>query len=394
MISRRRFLQNSALVSLSPWIPAFLPTTLKAAEAQKDGRLLVVIQLDGGNDGLNTVIPFSDENYGKNRPELRIADKNIIKLNDSIGLHPGMKAAADLYHDGRFSIVQGVGYPNPNRSHFESMAIWHQAWAETRERNDGWLGRAVMTIPRRDTAVPDSVFVGNDAVPLALRGRRANAVSLERESDLQLLRPVPSASSPSSGDDLRAFITRTQDSSFQAARQFDQSAGSKGDTASYPGTGLAKRLQLVSRLIKMGGGTRVFYTSQSGYDTHAGQANSHRVLLNEFSGALSAFLDDLKASQLADRVMVLAFSEFGRRVSENGSAGTDHGAAGPVFVAGSPVRPGLVGDHPSLSDLDQGDLKMSIDFRSVYATILSDWLGIDATPILGKVFNTVPLVKA
>ena len=395
MTDRRQFLQRSALMSLAPWIPAFLPATLRAADAGKDDRILVIIQLDGGNDGLNTVIPYKDENYTKQRRELRIPAQDVLKLNDSIGLNPGMRDAADLFHGGRFTIVQGVGYPNPNRSHFESMSIWqHARLASPQHDANGWLGRAVDALPKRSPAVADAVFVGNEAIPVALLGRRVNAISLERESDLALLSPSAAPLTPASGDDLRAFVTRIQEESFQAARRLDQEKSKDRTSAAYPATGLAQHLQLVSRLIKLGTGTRVFYTAQGGYDTHSNQAYAHRLLLNEFSGAVGAFLNDLKAAKLAERVLVMAFSEFGRRVKENGSAGTDHGSAGPVFLAGSSVRDGLVGDHPSLIDLDQGDLKMSIDFRSVYASILKDWLGIDAISVLGKTFPAVSLLKA
>jgi len=392
MIDRRQFLQTSGLISLAPWIPAFLPGTVRAEAAGKDGRILVVIQLDGGNDGLNTVIPFADENYAKYRKELMIKPKNVLKLNDSIGLHPGMTEAAKLFEDGQFTIVQGVGYPNPNRSHFESMGIWHRARLDSRQRDDnGWLGRAVESVARRDSA--DSVYIGDEAIPTALKGRRTNAISLEREADMALLTSPTTSKSPLRNDDLTRFVTRTQAQSFAAARQFDESHQYDGSAATYPTTNLARHLRLVSRLIKLGAGTRIYYASQGGYDTHSGQFYPHRELLSEFSGAVGAFLGDLKAAQLADSVVVLAFSEFGRRVQENGSAGTDHGAAGPVFLAGGKVRGGLVGEHPSLSDLDQGDLRMSIDFRSVYATILTDWLGIEAAPVLGGSYATLELFK-
>lgn len=395
MIDRRHFLQQSALVSVTPLIPSFLPGTLMGADSQRDAPILVVIQLDGGNDGLNTVIPYADENYGLARPTLRVDEKRVIKLNDTIGLHPAMQDAAELFQDGRLMVVQGVGYPNPNRSHFESMAIWHHARLESEQHDgNGWLGHTVDARPKRSGAMADSIYVGNDAIPVALRGRRANAISLERESDLTLQDSVSVPSSSAAGDDLAAYITRTQDQSFQAARRFDESAPTRNASAVYPKTGLAQNLQLISRLIKLQGGTRVFYASQAGYDTHSAQADSHRSLLTEFAGALKAFLDDLQTSKLADRVVVLVFSEFGRRVRENGSKGTDHGVAGPVFVAGNAVRGGIFGEHPSLRDLDNGDLKMSIDFRCVYATILNDWLGIETAPILGGEFAPVALFKA
>jgi len=396
MPTRRQFLHQSALISLAPLLPAFLSRSVTAADAKKDDRVLVVVQLDGGNDGLNTVIPYADENYARVRRELRIKTDEIIKLDDSIGLNPAMKAAADLFNDNRLSIVQGVGYPNPNRSHFESMAIWHHARLAADDHDgNGWLGRAAELWQPRNTSTADSIYVGSDPVPVALRGRRANPISLQNEADLKLTvaDPIASRATPDSPD-LAAFVQRSVAQSFDAARQFRES--NEARTASgenYPGTKLAEKLQLVSKLLQLGGSTRIYYVSQSGYDTHAAQLYPHAQLLREFAGALKAFLNDLKAAGLDERVVVLAFSEFGRRVEENGSAGTDHGVAGPVFLAGPRVRGGLVGQHPSLTDLDQGDLKMAIDFRQIYATLLERWLDIDSRQSLNGSFAQLSLVS-
>jgi uncharacterized protein (DUF1501 family) len=394
MSTRRQFLQHSALVSLAPLVPAFLSRSALAAEAKSDARVLVVIQLDGGNDGLNTVIPHADENYPRFRRELRIKANEILKLNESIGLHPGMKPAAELFEDGRLTIVQGVGYPNPNRSHFESMSIWHHARLAAEDHDgNGWLGRAAEHLPARSGSLADAIYVGADAVPVALRGRRANAVSLQNESDLQLAGDaLASSAAPAASPDLAAFVERTLAQSFAAARQFKESNSNSKSTSKYPASPLAEKLELISRLLKLGGGTRIYYVSQPGYDTHAAQAYAHYELLDEFSFALKAFLDDLQAAQLADRVLVLAFSEFGRRVQENASAGTDHGAAAPIFLAGAPVKPGIVGSHPSLTDLDDGDLKAALDFRQVYATLLHQWLRLDSQALLHGQFAELNLL--
>lgn len=393
MSTRRQFLTQSALVSLAPWIPAFLPRSLGAAEAAADDRILVVMQLDGGNDGLNTVIPFRDEKYADVRRELRIADKDMHKLDNAVALHPAMKPAAELFGDGRLAIVQGVGYPNPNRSHFESMAIWQHAKLEAAQHDSlGWLGRATDERRLDPTQGPDAVYVGSDATPVAIRGRRSVAVSLADESDLKLFAPVAGANAGTSADDLAAFVQRSVSTSYAAARRFAETESAKGTVdALYPATQLAQKLKLISRLIQLGGGTRIYYVSQSGYDTHSVQLDTHRRLLGEFSRGLQAFLDDLQAAKLDERVAVLAFSEFGRRVEENGSAGTDHGAAGPVFVAGGQVAGGMIGAHPSLTDLDNGDLRMAIDFRDIYATLLTDWLGLSLPELSGR--TKLPLVK-
>jgi len=396
MTTRRQFLQQSALVSLAPLVPAFLSRSALAAETKADDRVLVVIQLDGGNDGLNTVIPFADENYLRFRRELRMKTDEVLKLNDSVGLHPAMKSAADLYQDGRLAIVQGVGYPNPNRSHFESMAIWHHARLQAEEHDgNGWLSRAAELIHPRKTSSADSIYVGAESTPVALRGRRAHAVSLQSEADLQLAETISNAKAePPPRLDVAAFVQRTVEQSFNAARQFHESSEVQERTdANYPATKLGGKLRLISKLLKFGGGTRIYYASQPGYDTHAAQLYQHSRLLDELADALKAFLNDLKAAKLDERVVVLAFSEFGRGVEENGSAGTDHGAAAPVFLAGPNVNAGVIGTHPSLTDLDQGDLKMAIDFRQVYATLLDRWIGVDAKAVLGQSFPNLDCLK-
>lgn len=389
MLKRRNFLQQTSLLSLTPLVPEFLTSTAAAAGAGKDSRILVVIELDGGNDGLNTVIPFADENYAKYRNVLRIKKKDIIALDDSLGLHPAMKPMSELYEDQRLAIVPGVGYPNPSRSHFESMAIWHASRLDSRDRNGyGWLGRACDQMRTPGQIMPDAVFVGGGTAPAAVTGRRTNTIVLDKAEELRLAGGLRVAGQPVEGDDIRAFVHRTLDASYTAAGQLADAAGvdSTGQKT-YPGSGLGRRLGLVSQIIKMDGGTRVFYLSQGGYDTHAAQRSTHDNLLGQFSAALKAFLDDMDASGLGQRVLVMAFSEFGRRVQENASAGTDHGTAGPVFVAGRSVRPGLLADYPSLADLDDGDLKMTVDFRNVYASLLAQWLQSDSAGPLGSEFE-------
>lgn len=400
MLNRRSFLEQSALVSLAPLVPAFLTRSLSAADVKPDERTLVVIQLDGGNDGLNTVIPYADPEYARHRRELRIKADKVLKLDGAVGLHPEMKEAAELFEQQRLTVIQGVGYPNPNRSHFESMAIWQHARLAADDHDGiGWLGRAADALRQpasrlSSSSGADSIFVGAETLPVALRGRRANAVALENEADLRLAADLtlPPGSQAGTGD-LSAFVERTVERSFDAARRFSESsAADAGGSGGYPTSKLAQKLRLVLRLLKLGGGTRIYFVSQGGYDTHAAQAATHGQLLRELSSSLKAFLDDLKGAKLDERVVVLAFSEFGRRVEENGSAGTDHGAAGPVLLAGTPVKGGVIGVHPSLSDLDAGDLKMSIDFREVYAALLANWLGVDAAGVLGAAFKPVACV--
>jgi uncharacterized protein (DUF1501 family) len=412
MYSRRDFLRTglrtSTLVALTPTVPAFLAQAARAAAPARDGRVLVVIQLDGGNDGINTVVPFKDEGYAKYRKVLRLPADRLLKVSKEVGLHPALRDAATLMEQERLAIVQGVGYPNPSRSHFRSMLIWQSAKVDLpRFKEDlvveqdkavyGWIGKALDGSPGPADGAPAAAFVGNGAMPVALRSQRSVASALTQPEDAILtLKGGGRFPAPGSGEDLAAFVRRSTLDAYATSERMAKVLQVK-DGASYPATSLAERLRIIARLIKGGLGTRVFYTTQSsgaGYDTHYAQLPTHATLLGELSGALRAFLDDLAAAKLAERVVVLCFSEFGRRVAENGSHGTDHGTAGPVFVAGPRLRAGLVGEAPRLLDLENGDLKMRVDFRRVYATMLEQWLELPAKTALGSDFEPLPLFRS
>ncbi len=401
MSSRRCFLaaglSGLPVISLARSVPGFLAQTARAAAPEKDGRVLVVIQLDGGNDGINTVVPFADEGYAKLRQELRLPADRVLKVTDRVGLHPSMTGAAKLLESGRLAVVQGVGYPNPDRSHFASMAIWQTARLDRTEHGGlGWLGRG-LDVDSSAAGQRAAFHVGSGASPVALRGRRSATTSLEHLADLRLdagvMKQANSSHDHAPAGDLTAFVRRSAlDAYITADRISDLASSSKQDGA-YPQTALAHRLALIAQLLKGGSSARVFYTAQPGFDTHAAQAPVHASLLSELSGALLAFLDDLARARLADRVTVLCFSEFGRRAAENGSGGTDHGTAAPVLLAGPGVKSGLVGPTPSLCDLEDGDIKMSIDFRRVYASVLESWLGIRSEAALGGKFESLPLFR-
>ena len=304
----------------------------------RDGRVLVVVQLDGGNDGINTVVPHADPGYARHAQACGCAANRLVRVNDQVGLHPALADAGRLLDAGQLAIVQGVSYPNPNRSHFRSMAIWHSARLDPEEHGGlGWLGGHWMGIAARR----QSLLVGSGAPPSRAPGRRSAASALDRLDDFLLApgadprgrwaRPTPQMISPR----LSAATCSTPTPRPTAS---PRSRGCGAATARYPATGLASRLELIARLLKCGFGARVYYTLQSGYDTHAAQRETHARLLDELGGALKAFLDDLTAARLADRVVVLCFSEFGRTVVENSSGGTDHGTSGPVLLAGPAVR--------------------------------------------------------
>ncbi|HEX4795131.1 MAG TPA: DUF1501 domain-containing protein [Humisphaera sp.] len=396
MISRRQILKQSALVAMAPMVPAFLANMARAAGTQRDSRILVVVQMEGGNDGINTLVPFGDEGYARNRKELRIAADKVLKLNDHVGLHPSMRGAAKLVEDGRLAIVQGVGYPNPSRSHFHSMEIWQTALLDPQKSERGWIGRAFDGLPWPRAGGPDAVYVGNSDMPQALIGRRTDAAAISNADDLALHLPAHSLKqADEKGEDLSSFVRRSVLSAYGTANDLAGAAKGTGGAApaAYPQSKLATQLQLISTFIKSGAGTRVYYAAQSGYDTHQLQMPQHEDLLGDLSSAMRAFLDDLKGAGLSDRVLLMAFSEFGRRVAENSSLGTDHGAAAPLFVAGAAVKGGLIGTTPSLSELVDGDVKMSIDFRQVYATLLENWLQIPAKQVLAGEFEPLPLLK-
>jgi uncharacterized protein (DUF1501 family) len=410
MVTRRDFLRTSSLVALAPAVPEFLARSARAAPSDQDGRGLVVVELNGGNDGINTVVPYADEAYPWLRKNVRLPKAELKKINDRVGLHPALADFAKLLEDGRLTVIQGVGYPNPNRSHFKSMAYWHTARLDEKSDNPasdqlvpglvngpGWLGRALDRTPALADRAPASVSVGLRPQPVALRGRKAVSAAVAHLDDFTLAGGVnPSDSFPAevSGTDVRAFVRRSVLDAYVAADQLKEAGRAKDRDVRYPATGLAGDLRIVARLMKAGFGTRAYYVEQDGYDTHVSQLLTHERLLAELGGAVRAFLDDLKEAGLAERVAVLCFSEFGRRAAENGSYGTDHGTAGPVFLAGGRVKAGLVGATPSLSDLEGGDLKMGIDFRRVYATVLADWLGLPANAVLGADYERLRLFKA
>jgi uncharacterized protein (DUF1501 family) len=397
MPSRRDFLTRSTLLALAPTVPGFLAQTARAARPERDGRVLVVIQLDGGNDGINTVVPFKDEGYTRHRKVLRLNTNRLHKVSGAVGLHPALGGAARLLEAGRLAIVQGVSYTKPSRSHFESMRIWHTARRDPDEqKGHGWVGRALDAGRPPADRSPAAVFLGSGALPAALRSRRAATATLAHPEATLLDPVVGKAAAPvaEEGDDLAAFVRRSTLDAYATAERMAEIVRAADARTSYPATPLAGRLRAVAGLLKGGSGTRVFYTVQAGYDTHYAQLYQHQALLAELDGALKAFLDDLASAKLAERVVVLCFSEFGRRVAENGSQGTDHGTAGPVFLAGHAVKGGLVGATPSLTDLEDGDLKVGLDFRRIYASVLDDWLGLPSKTALGQAFERLPLFRA
>jgi uncharacterized protein (DUF1501 family) len=380
MLSRRGFFHQSAgILAVGGAAPAFWQRAAAGAEPRRDATVLVVIELSGGNDGLNTVIPYTDDVYQRRRPTLRVEPGKVLKLDDRVGLHPALKDLHRLWEAGRLAVVQSVGYPNPNRSHLRSMEIWQTATIAP-ARPAGWLGRASDLHSGLDLC-----HVGQGTVPLALQGRKAVAQSIDSLAAYRLPQGAALASGGAEGSGLTALdeIRRRSAATMDLAQRIEKLPG--GASGSADAATLDGRLETIRRLIEVGTTYRVYYTSLDGFDTHASQLYAHPQLLQTLGRAMAGFLDRLKSSKLDERVLVLVYSEFGRRLGENANGGTDHGTAAPVLVAGSAVKPGLRGPHPNLVDLDEtGDPRFAVDFREVYASLLGGWLHVDPVPVLGE----------
>jgi uncharacterized protein (DUF1501 family) len=407
-------LGSSALLASSPTIPMFLANAANAMTADSGamarGRILVVIQLDGGNDGLNTVVPYRDDEYRKHRPRLAITPGEVLKINDQLGFNRALASFSKLLEQHRLAIVQGVGYPNPNRSHFESMAIWHSARTPVEAAAPGWLARAIDARPNDHADTPALHIHDSLPLPGALAGGQHVVPSVARLEQFHRRLGMPAGTGEASAQiealdrlarqnqgqpgSLLQFVERCNLVTYANSARLERVVATSIDTRA-PGPNafdLERRLGLIAQLIKAGLSTPIYYTNLAGFDTHSGQLIQHADLLRELGASLERFQGDLEKSGDADRVVVLVFSEFGRRLSENASGGTDHGTAAPVFLVGKPVKAGLHGKSPDLAKLDDGDPIHTVDFRQVYASLLDQWLGVPHPSILGERFQPIPVL--
>ncbi len=403
--NRRDFLRTtlagSAVLSLGGVAPRFFAEAAAADAEPSADTVLVVVQLSGGNDGLNTVVPFGDDAYRSGRPKLALPADRILKLDDRFGLHPEMAGLRDLFDRGELAIVQGVGYADPNRSHFESMDIWHTCRRKAERRNDGWLGRYLDSSAAGHGGDSPALHLGEEQQPVALATQNVRVPSIRSvdrfkldSDDARLNQAIGelAAAERTGGNDLLAFVGESTSGALAASRRVAAARGGYQPKADYPDEALAAKLKTVAQLIDAGLGTRVYYVTLDGFDTHAQQADAHAALLRQLSGAVHAFVRDVAGHGHGRRVLVMGFSEFGRRVGENASVGTDHGAAGPMFLAGSGLKPGLIGAHPDLTDLADGDLKFHTDFRQVYAAVLERWLRWPSATVLGGEWKPVDVI--
>jgi uncharacterized protein (DUF1501 family) len=405
MFSRREFLKYGttglSALALRRAVPSvFAQAAKESAAADRNDRVLVVIELTGGNDGLNTAIPFEDDRYYENRPTLSIGRGDVIKLSDEVGLHPRLAPLGELYRQGKVAAIRGVGYPQPDRSHFRSMEIWHTASTDAKPPNDGWLGRYLDGTTQSGTGPDLRGLALTGELPQALRAERVVVPVASRLDALPAADATPKArlrrqliALPGESNEEIGFLRGQATIACGAAEQLRKAATQYRSTVQYPSGELGPQLQRAAQIIAADVGARVLFASQGGYDTHAAQADVQANLLGELAAALAAFQSDLTALKVADRTTVFVFSEFGRRVEENASLGTDHGAASCSFLIGAKVNGGLAGRYPSLESLDEGDLIYTTDFRSVYATLLEEWLGCPSEKLLGGKFATLSLFQ-
>lgn len=417
--TRREFLKASlgstALMTAGAGVPSWLSRPALAAPRRGSGdTILVVVQMAGGNDGLNTVVPFEDDEYARNRPTLRLPVDQIHKIDSLLGFHPQMPAFLRLYKEGHLSILHGVGYPNPSGDHAAAMRDWQTARPHQTDCQTGWLGRAVDEVTGRGQTDVPAVFVGEIPRPLTLNAEKAVVPSVRSLKQFTLHTPGGPAGDPdhpqrlaelariarhSDQDPMLDFLRQSSLAAYAGSQRVEAVARAQTSAGAdrYPPFQFAQMLAVVAQLIRAELGIRVYYTElggaePGGFDNHANQRHNHGALLRQLSESVAAFVDDLKRDGLLDRVLLMTFSEFGRTVEENGRRGTGHGSAAPVFLAGGKLKGGMVGEHPNLRELENGGQKFHTDFRRVYATVLESWLGFDGQAALGEKFQPLDVL--
>ena len=410
-LSRRAMIKDGMLaVSAGMVMPAIFSRGVASAMSQSlDGshiaqtatdRILIVVQMAGGNDGLNTVVPYTDPLYIKMRPTLGIAQSKVLTLDTRLGLHPNLAPLKKLWDAGHMAVVEGVGYPNQSLSHFQAMDIW-QTLDLSGNGSDGWLGKLVAGLVDQQGHPFKSLDIG-------VQTAQALQSITTQVPTVSSVKAYAIAPDPADGDGgnarlqalmnlynsypktapYAALLDTTALSAQDGSRQLRQADTTHHPAVTYPTGPFAAGLKILAEAIVQDLGLRVGYVTLGGFDTHAGQSATHDALMTTLANGLSAFYNDLAGHGKADKVVIMTWSEFGRRVEENGSLGTDHGTSAPMFVLGTPINKGIFGEPPSLSSLDQnGNLKYTVDFRSVYATVLDRWMGASSKDVLGADFG-------
>lgn len=397
LIQRRNFLKSGSLAAASLLLPKFLKALEVPGALPTKGRSLVIIQLSGGNDGLNTIIPIRNDVYYRARPRLGIKRETALALTDEAGLHPGLSGLKNLWDNSQMAVLNSVGYPNPDRSHFRSMDIWHSASPAEAHWQTGWLGRY---LDANCAGRPSAALELDDTLSLVMKGENSKGLALQDAKRLYESTQSPFfaeyAAAHGSAQREEApvdYLYKTMSETLSSASYLFEQSRLKATTAAYPATGLGKDLKNIASLILADTDTTVYYVSLGSFDTHINQEAQQKRLFQELNDALAVFARDMAANGKWNDVLVTTFSEFGRRVAQNASGGTDHGTANNMmFFGGSLRNKGLLNAMPDLQNLDQGDLKFQVDFRQVYASILEKWLGVEAKKVLGGTFDLLDLV--
>lgn len=398
ILNRRRFLQAGSLASASLFVPKFLKALENSTHAMvpPGNKVLVIIQLSGGNDGLNTVIPYRNDIYYKLRPSLGIQREKALSLTDETGLHPAMVGMKALYDDGGMGILQNVGYPNPDRSHFRSMDIWQSASDAADYWGNGWVGR-YLDAQCKDCDKPVQALEIDDTLSLAMKG--------EFQKGLAFNDPGRLSAGMNAGlyKDLMHqhkdeehnvdYLYKTLGATLSSANYIQKQFKTYDTKEDYPSTHLGKSLRTISKLIMSDISTKVYYVSHGSFDTHVNQQSQQQNLFKQLDDAVTVFARDLKNNNRFQDVVVMTFSEFGRRVAQNASNGTDHGTANNMFLIGGGLKQqGLLNEGPDLLNLKDGDLQYKVDFKCVYATLLNKWLGADDKAILKQHYDHLSFI--
>lgn len=396
VIKRRAFIQTGALATATLMLPKFLKAFEKPQMVPPGNKVVVVIQLSGGNDGLNTVIPIRNDIYYKQRPKLAIEKDKAVLLTDEVGLNPALEGFKNLFDEGQLSILNNVGYPNPDRSHFRSMDIWHSASASNQYVNTGWIGR-YLDAQCNGCSKPTQAMEIDDVLSLALKGENNKGLAftdpakLYNASNEKYYKDINAAHQ--SGEATADYLYKTMSETLSSADYIYQQSRLHPTGAVYPSSALGRDLKTIASLILSDINTKVYYVSLGSFDTHVNQEAQQKRLFTELNDAVKAFTNDLKKNNRFEDVLMMTFSEFGRRVAQNASGGTDHGTANNLFLlSGGLKRKGILNVLPNLTDLIDGDLKHTVDFKSVYATVLNKWLNANDQSILGHQFEYLDFI--
>jgi uncharacterized protein (DUF1501 family) len=400
IVNRRRFLQVGSLASASLMLPKFLKAFEQGHLVPPGNKVLVVIQLSGGNDGLNTIIPYRNDIYYRSRPALGIKKDAALGLSDDLGIHPSLKTFKALYDEGNLSVLNNVGYPNPDRSHFRSMDIWHSASDSRDYWNSGWIGR-YLDAQCKGCDKPTQALEIDDTLSLALKGDNVKGLALtdptrlfgtSNEKYFKSLLQNQQQHGHNEHDNAD-YLYKTMAETISSASYIQQQVKTYKSKQQYPNSALGKNLKTISELIMTDINTSVYYVSHGSFDTHVGQDGQQKRLFEQLDDAVRVFTDDLKKNNRFQDVVVMTFSEFGRRVAQNASGGTDHGTANNMFLIGGGLKEkGILNDGPDLNNLQDGDLKYKVDFKSVYATLLGNWLKADDAAILQHKYDKLNFV--